>query len=246
MCTVSAALGPGGDALRLVINRDERRLRMQARPPAMFAPSGVSAIWPVDHEGGGTWAAVTEHGLAFALLNASGPWAGAGLSDELVSRGAIIPYLAQAIDIDEVERRFRSGPACWPCRPFKLLVASLDRVVMLSPSAGVDIDPPFVVATSGLGDQLVDGPRRAVFADLLRTSASAWEAQDRLHQHVWPDRRHLSALMSRPDACTVSRTTILLTRERGEMRYCAIVDGWPSGVAAQPLTIGRRRAAVAA
>lgn len=246
MCTVSAVHSPGGDLLRLVINRDERRLRMQARPPAMFTPSGVPAIWPVDQQAGGTWAAVTAHGLAFALLNSSVAWSGAGRFEEIVTRGAIIPYLASATDIDDAECRFRSGPARWPCRPFKLLVASLNRIVMLTPDAAEEVGTPCVFSTSSLGDHLVDGPRRSLFADLLATSETAWQAQDRLHQHAWPDRRHLSALMSRVDACTVSRTAIVIGRGQSEMRHAALSEGWPAGVATPVMRLDHRHAVAAA
>ena len=247
MCTVSAAYAPDGTALRIVINRDERRLRMQARPPEKFAPYGVPAIWPVDQEAGGTWAAVTANGLAFVLLNVSAPrWKSTAFDHEVVTRGAVIPYLAASADIEDVERRFVSGPARWPCRPFKLLVASVDRLVLLTPMGAIDLDAPIVLATSSLGDELVEGPRRALFADLLATSATAWQAQDRLHQHAWPDRRHVSALMRRADACTVSRTEMLLSREGVEMRYAALSDGWPAGIAVAPKRLARLRTAAAA
>jgi hypothetical protein len=247
MCTVSAAFAADGAALRIVANRDERRLRMQARPPERFAPYGVPAIWPVDQEAGGTWAAVTATGLAFVLLNVSAPgWKRTGRDHELVTRGAVIPYLAASADIEDVERRFVSGPARWPCRPFKLLVASIDRLVLLTPLGSIDLEAPLVLSTSSLGDDLVEGPRRTLFADLLASSATAWQAQDRLHQHAWPDRRHVSALMRRADACTVSRTEMVLGREGVEMRYAVLCDGWPAGIAAAPKRLARLRTAAAA
>jgi hypothetical protein len=246
MCTVSAAGSPDGAALRIVINRDERRLRMQARPPVPCSVYGVRALWPVDQEAGGTWTAITENGLAFALLNVAAPGPLPAPGEEPVSRGAVIPYLARSTDVDDAERRFVSGPARWPCRPFKLLVASCDRLVLLTPQGSVDLDTPVVLSTSSLGDELVEAPRHALFQELLASSGSTWQAQDRLHQHAWPDRRHLSVLMSRSDACTVSRTEILLTREGGEMRYAALRDGWPVGVAAPPIRIEHRRVAAAA
>jgi hypothetical protein len=246
MCTVSAAFSEDGSALRLVINRDERRLRPQARPPARFEASGVPAIWPVDQEGGGTWAAVNGHGVAFALLNTSGPVRACTVDGPIVSRGAVIPHLAAAATIEEAERAFAGGPVRWPCRPFKLLVATIDRAVLLTPGGVSDVDAPFVLGTSSLGDSLVDQPRRELFEQLLQTSATAWQAQDRLHQHAWPDRRHLSVLMSRPDACTVSRTEIVITGCASEMRYAALVDGWPMGVSAPAVAFEHRRAAAAA
>lgn len=246
MCTVSAAFAPDGSALRIVINRDERRLRMTARPPARFEACGVPAIWPVDQEAGGTWAAVNGFGVAFALLNTSGPATACAADGSMMSRGAVIPDLAAAATIDEVERAFSGGPARWPCRPFKLLVATLQRMIVLAPDGICDVDAPFVLGTSSLGDALVEQPRRDLFTQLLQTSPTAWQAQNRLHQHAWPDRRHLSVLMSRPDACTVSRTEIVITERASEMRYAALVDGWPIGVAAPALALECRRVAAAA
>lgn len=247
MCTVSAAFAPDASALRIVINRDERRLRMTARPPGRFEACGVPAIWPVDQEGGGTWAAVNGYGVAFALLNTSRPLTTACAAEgSMMSRGAVIPHLAAAATIEDVERRFVAGPARWPCRPFKLLVATLEQVIVLGADGVSDADAPFVLGTSSLGDALVERPRRDLFNQLLQTSSTAWQAQDRLHRHAWPDRRHLSVLMSRPDACTVSRTEIVITEHAGEMRYAALVDGWPIGVAAPALALERRRVAAAA
>lgn len=52
--------------------------------------------------------------------------------------------------------------------------------------------------------------------------------------------------MSRHDACTVSRTEIVLTRDGGVMRYAAILDGWPAGVAVPPITLAHDRRLAAA
>lgn len=246
MCTVSAVRSLDGSALRLMINRDERRLRMEARPPVLFTDGAAPAAWPVDQQAGGTWTAITANGLAFALLNvASPPWREAR-DAAAVTRGAIIPHLAAAVDLLDVERRFFDGPARWPCRPFKLLAASFDRMVELTSTGAIDRQAPEILSTSSLGDDLVDAPRRALFATLLATSASPWLAQERLHQHAWPDRRHLSVLMSRAEACTVSRTEIVITRAGSEMRYVALRDGWPAGAAAPVVRLAHRGAPVAA
>jgi hypothetical protein len=246
MCTVSAAYSTDGETLRLVINRDERRGRMLAQPPARFEPYGVPAIWPVDQHSGGTWTAINAHGLAFAILNASPAGSHSASTSDSVTRGAIIPHLAAAADLVDVERRFATGPANWRCRPFKLLVASMERVIVLTPAGAGDLTAPLLLSTSSLGDHLVEAPRRALFEELLSSSTHAWQAQDRLHQHAWPDRRHLSVLMSRADACTVSRTEIRLSRQHSEMRYVAIHEGWPAGVAVPTQVLVHRRAAVAA
>lgn len=246
MCTVSAVHSPDYASLRVVINRDERRLRMAARPPARVEKHGTQAVWPVDQEAGGTWVAASEHGLAFVLINVTPSAPGSRRADTGISRGAVIPSLIGGVDISDVERRFAAGPARWPCSPFKLLVASLDRILVLSRDGAADVSAPYILSSSSLGDARVEQPRRQLFEHLLATSDHAWRAQDRLHQHAWPDRRDISVMMSRADACTVSRTEILLTHGATEMKYVTIRDGWPAGVASPPLTLAHRRAVAAA
>ena len=88
MCTVSAAHSSDGKSMRLVINRDERRNRMSARPPAMFDCDGVPAAWPVDLQAGGTWAAITAHGLALCRAQYVVDLGGAGDTEQPESRVA--------------------------------------------------------------------------------------------------------------------------------------------------------------
>ena len=54
MCTVSIVSSPDRDALCVLMNRDERRLRPVAHPPAVHVTRTGCAIWPTDPEGGGT------------------------------------------------------------------------------------------------------------------------------------------------------------------------------------------------
>jgi hypothetical protein len=67
MCTVSVVPHVGG--IRLLCNRDERRTRPAALPPAIHLVRGTTALFPVDPEGGGTWIGVNDAGLAVTLLN---------------------------------------------------------------------------------------------------------------------------------------------------------------------------------
>jgi hypothetical protein len=83
-----------------------------------------------------------------------------------------------------------------------------------------------IVSSSSLGDHLVEEPRRELFDQLLTAHADPWRAQDHLHQHSWPDRRHVSVLMSRPLARTVSRTVVVMEAAGATMCYAPVVDGW--------------------
>ena len=71
---------------------------------------------------------------------------------------------------------------------------------------------PACFVSSALGDPLVK-PRLALFDAMVRGDSEAASpaqpmAQDRFHRHRWPARPEISVLMSRPDARTVSMTTV--------------------------------------
>lgn len=83
---------------------------------------------------------------------------------------------------------------------------------------------PRLWTSSGLGDALVEGPRRGLFARMLEGSPSA-EAQDAFHAHAWADRGALSVRMARADARTVSRTVVMVRPGAGTvLRYAALSD----------------------
>lgn len=67
MCTVSWLLEANG--YQLFFNRDEQRSRSIARPPQHHDYEGISALMPVDPDGGGSWISVNEQGLSLCLLN---------------------------------------------------------------------------------------------------------------------------------------------------------------------------------
>ena len=85
-----------------------------------------------------------------------------------------------------------------------------------------------MLTSSGLGDHLVEGPRRTLFdADPPRTAA----AQDAFHRHRWADRLPLSVAMHRDDARTVSRTVVEVTPEAVTMTYTPVRDDGTEGPA---------------
>lgn len=248
MCTVSLVSSRDGSALRLLMNRDERRLRAAAWPPAAVEIDGVSVIRPIDPQSGGTWIAMSDKGIVLALLNASGPAPSGGGR----SRGTIIPALISSAGFEELAARW-AGLDLSAVAPCTLVAATLNQTAVFVHPAPVrpgGVSAPSasgnLVTSSSLGDDLVRGPRQSLFAELMAQADEPWVAQTRFHQHAWPDRRHLSVLMSRPDACTVSRTEVVLKPERLDMRYGPIVDGWPAAISTGCLTMATARAVRAA
>src|SRR5439155_17977933 len=78
---------------------------------------------------------------------------------------------------------------------------------------------PLLFTSSGLGDGLVDPPRRVLFEEWFVPGANWREIQDAYHRHSWPDRSHLSVCMRRPEARTVSCTIVDLDHTRVAMTY---------------------------
>ena len=111
--------------------------------------------------------------------------------------------------------------------PFRL-VACDGRSLMLWRSTEVideaEVEPwsgqPVMFTSSGLGDHLVEGPRRALFDDWFGDDASAYaEEQAAFHRHQWPGQEHLSVCMHREDARTVSYTVVDVRPDGVEMVY---------------------------
>jgi hypothetical protein len=225
MCTLTAipgrllAEGDAGPAnVRVVFSRDERRLRRPARPPIETTIGGRRVLMPLDGAAGGTWIAASDAGLVFALLNvtdhvSAGPVSTAPAWPGRVSRGAIIPAMAGAADLDEATAAARAIDAA-DHAPFALLcVSTAERLELRSDGqrltlARQPMSHPWMRTSSSLGDARVAGPRRRLFDAWCRHPPIDAASQDRFHRHCWAERRELSVLMERPDARTVSITTV--------------------------------------
>jgi len=218
MCTLTLLrerwlTGAGrGPAWRVVFNRDEQRSRPPAMPPALHLAGAVRTLQPVDPQGGGTWIAATEHGLVFALLNGEDavPPDPAGAPPRR-SRGAIIPALAalaarRAADVPAREL----DPLAY--RAFHLVIADEREVIELTSDGRTlrEADPDrrdrLIRTSSSVDAAAVRAWRSELFA-VPRTPGSA-EEQDAFHARAEPGRPAYGVAMARPDACTVSTTTV--------------------------------------
>jgi len=218
-----------------MINRDESPLRPEAMPPAARLNGPNQTVWPMDPPSGGTWVAVSQAGLAMALLNlAPGRGPAAPVRAGSASRGAIIPSLLHARSLGEAAADFaRLDLERVP--PFRLIMASRTACLeFVAPGYGEvamrlahPLEAPVMFASSGLGDALVDQPRRELFRGWALGSRAAWPAaQEAFHRSQWTDRPALSVRMSRPGARTVSRTTIDLHEGTARMQYEPERDGF--------------------
>jgi len=221
MCTVSIIFAP--DRIRLACNRDEQLHRPIALPPQVRKFGERVAAMPIDPTSDGTWVAVNDAGVILALLNRN------TLSDQqrdsgLISRGRIIPALMHCDSAHEAADLARGLPAL-AYQPFRLIVVDADAAFeVVSSETKIRVIEhgrhlPLMFTSSGLGDALVEGPRRALFREVFSDGAASAARQNLFHHHRWENMQHLSVQMSRRDARTVSFTTIELSDGRAMMEY---------------------------
>jgi uncharacterized protein with NRDE domain len=241
MCTVTVLprsllasdASPDSLLLRVACNRDELLARAPALPPTTWVAGARRVVMPIDPASGGTWIAANDAGLVFVVLNANhGTAAPAGA----VSRGTIIPALVGCATVsralDEAQRIRANRFA-----PFRLLIIDPDEFVDCRPKRdGIryrrrQLRGAILRTSSGLGDALVIGPRRALFQRTFRLARNARTAQDHYHHHQWPGREAISVSMRRDDAATVSRTIIEVRAGSVQLSYQAIQ--WPHPVSVE-------------
>jgi hypothetical protein len=223
VCTVSVIRpsrrsGTTGPHWRLVCNRDEQRTRPIALPPTVGTIGRFRAISPIDPQGPGTWVAATSAGLAFALLNGRS----AHVTGASTSRGRIIPLIAGASDLpDALARLERLQPLA--TQPFSLLVAGDAGVLQVDwdgsalVSRGVTTGPRMMHTSSSLDPDKVGAARAETFRRCVEAGV-AW-TQDAFHRSIDKLRPARGVLMTRPDACTVSITTIDMFRSHVRLAY---------------------------
>jgi hypothetical protein len=224
MCTVTLVpyKDSGSAGVRIGCNRDESITRPRALLPQILPFGPRFAILPIDPSSGGTWIAVNDAGLAFVLLNRNE--LPQEIRPELMSRGSIVPCLLHSDDLPSALALARDlNGDCFA--PFKLIVSNRHEFAVIKggqePTRITDhglLAQPVMFTSSGLGDHLVQGPRRELFETWFRHGSSQ-SRQIAFHQHSWPEQKHLSVCMRRQDARTVSFSLVDVGRDNAELTY---------------------------
>jgi hypothetical protein len=209
--------------LRVACNRDELESRGVALAPVVHVLGGRRVVMPVDPDSDGTWLAVNDAGLVFALLNGN---SGGGPSEGL-TRGALIPTLAHAGAVSEALGELLELGADRH-RPFRLLILDRFQLVEAWLEDGwlrhrrAYLHGALMRTSSSLGDALVEGPRRTLFRQFFRLPTAGVAAQDAFHDHQWAGHEPVSVRMRRAGARTVSQSVIEISSSFASMTYRAM------------------------
>jgi hypothetical protein len=223
MCTVTVVTSR--QTVRLACNRDELLSRPVALPPRIEEFGQRRAVLPVDPTSGGTWVAVNDAGLALVLLNVHSRNGTRAPQAATRSRGKVIPALLH--DDTPLSGAF-SALALDPAQyaPFRLVLVNRGEAVEVHSDGSevrlvrrIGMSRPLLFTSSGLGDQLVEGPRRQLFRECFDQPGDVLARQDAFHRQRWLDRPHLSVCMDREDARTVSHTVASIGLDSVTLTY---------------------------
>jgi len=221
MCTITIVAT--GSGVRVACNRDEQRTRPVALPPLARATPAGTLVYPVDSVSGGTWIGASDRGFAAVLLNRR-PVVRPVPRRRRASRGAIVPALLASGSFTAALSTARALD-CGAFDLFTVVVFDRDRAVAFTPRGDrcaettCSFETPLLFTSSSLGDHVVAPPRSALFEAMVLRARDPLAGQRRFHRHQWHAAPHLSVLMAREDAATVSRTTIDLSDGGLRMAY---------------------------
>lgn len=242
MCTVSWCHQPNG--YTLFFNRDESRSRPTATPPKERVVGHTRCIHPTDPEGGGTWLLVNQYGLSFGLLN----FYEAQISYQPAnrqSRGQLPLKFANCDNLSAVEQALGEHDLT-PFPPLHFLaVEPLGQAILFtwdgkSKSVTHPTWEDLPISTSSFETDKVIEARRSHFWEQISDQSDRIPIIESFHTTVEPTPAEYAALMSRPDAKTVSITRIDVSDTKVAMSYRARPDD--SANLADPLVLTTRRA----
>ena len=202
------------------MNRDDRYSRPSAIAPAAYPSGRQQALYPVE-PGSGTWIAVNQAGIAFAILN----WSLAQ-GDKLHSRGEIIPRLAACTTLEAVAHELSTTNLAGTL-PFRLIAISAQEEEIhehLWDGSVLQVKQhPWKLThwfSSGRGDDLAERSRRPICdAADADPAAGSIEWLRSLHRSHGPERGAFSICVHRPEAGTLSYTEVHCDAHRISMAY---------------------------
>jgi hypothetical protein len=221
MCTVTFI--PRCKGYCLGMNRDEKRARTQALPPAKRNINSRTVLYPSEPNGG-TWIALNDKGVSFALIN----WylVRDHVEGDAISRGKVIPSVA-----------CREAPAFADAALSKLPLSRVNpfRLVGVFPGSQEITEWRWDLKqltrkrhkwgaqqwiSSGFDELQAQRERSRTFRKKLnQESAGTLGWLRRVHRSHAPHPGPFSTCMHRADAATVSYTEIFVSHRKAAMQY---------------------------
>ena len=215
MCTITWIMENSG--YKIYFNRDELRSRIHAEDPVLETRNGISAIYPVDPEGTGSWIFTNDRGLSGALLNYNIklPF------KNFLSRGTLITDICFKKSLlamsDEITHKdltfFRGFTLC--------LFESADEPYIYRWNGRKLLKLPSVqpIVSSSVKINKVKLNRSELFRKMISKTGDTNKTHRDFHSSHLPEKSFLSTCMHRADSETVSFSQIICNRKKVEFIY---------------------------
>jgi len=220
MCTVTFI--PVKDKIFITSNRDEKTIRKSALAPALYDHNGWKLLFPKDADAGGTWIALKENGDAAVLLN------GAFIRHNSqppyrMSRGILFldilasawpSYTFSKIDL-------------WDIEPFTMILFEKGSLYEFRWDGSeryckqLSRIRPHIWSSATLYDGFILKKRERWFAAFLNDNPHPTQSDVlNFHRFSGDGDKNNDLIMQRDNIySTVSITGILLTKDRGSIKY---------------------------
>ena len=220
MCTVTYI--PTNEKYFISSNRDEKNSRSNAIAPAVYEINQKKMIYPKDGDAGGSWIALHENRNAAVLLN--------GAFEKHI---AVPPYRKSRGKIflniigDERPVRYFHQLDLGQIEPFTLIVLEKDGLYECRWDGNgkyyqqLKKERPYIWSSSTLYEKSIASKREQWFASFLNGNPHPTQKDImEFHQFTGDGDIRNNLLMEREGAyATVSITSMLLTEDRGSMKY---------------------------
>ena len=205
------------------MNRDEKLARARGLPPTKSSVAGRLVLCPLE-PGGGTWIAVNDAGVCFALIN----WYSvkAPFQPNRVTRGEVVNRVKAQVSPAQSSDILKQLPLK-QMSPFRLIgIFPARREIYewrwntkrLNRRKHPWLTGQFI--SSGFNEPTAQRVRSETFhCSRRQRSFGSLDWLRRLHRSHLPKTGPLSTCMHREDAETVSYTELIVTASRATMRY---------------------------
>jgi len=221
MCTLSWSYYDNSH-YEVYFNRDEQRTRLAAIEPQGFVIDDVNCVMPIDSAGGGSWISTNQHAVTICLLNY---YQGRVPQGTLTSRGVVVKKLASS----DSTRAVRAGLLemdLTSFAPFTLVSFDLDGSKQVNAWTwdGQKLEHSIISAPVVSSAKHYQQARRyrIDLYEKLRLTTKVKKLGTRFHMSFDNDHPHLSPLMARDDARTVSFTSVSACADHQKMYYQSI------------------------
>ncbi len=231
MCTLT--WWSNSDGYEVFFNRDERKTRKPALPPAVHtSPSGRRFLAATDADAGGTWLLANDAGVSLAILNYYEREPDERDSRTYRSRGLLMTDLAECTSLEAVHKELTRQDMD-QYKAFSIMAFQLDSHIRVwlwrydgERLQGPDLDPRMPVCSSSfLTEEVVTRRERLLEEVLFSADLDDREVLDHYHHEDHdgqPDA--YSVKMNRPDAQTWSISRLRVTQTLATYHYEALPE----------------------